>query len=161
MFDLNLKWKPSRSKENADMVKSLSKLGWSTVAWNTTTFGKLSASVKPVNSVSLEPLDVKECLKYRNLVCGSGSIADLVQLNRLTVILDEVVDAQALTTGNDVLKAFDIVAASPGNAAVFAHLCKSAQVDIITLDFSRRLPFPIIKKQVKLTHLLDKVNRFA
>lgn len=148
MFDLNLKWKPSRSKENMDMVKALSKLGWSTVAWNTNTFGKLTASVKPPSPVSLEPLDAKECLKYRSLVCGLSTTADIVQLNRLTVTLDEVVDAQALTAGNEMLKAFDIIAASPGNAAVFAHLCKSAQVDIITLDFSRRLPFPIIKKQV-------------
>lgn len=126
----------------------MAKLGWSTIAWNTTTFGKLSANIKPSNAIALETIDVKECIKYRNLVVRSNEESEVAQLNRLTVTLDEVVDAQALTAGNEMLKAFDIVAASPGNAAVFAHLCKTAQVDIITLDFSRRLPFPIIKKQV-------------
>ena len=148
MFDLNLKWKPSRSKENTDVVKTMSKLGWNTIAWNTTTFGKLNALIKPSTAINLEPADVKECSKLRNLVADTSTGSDLVQLNRLTVTLDEVVEAQGLTVGNEMLKSFDIIAASPGNAAVFAHLCKTAQVDIITLDFSRRLSFPIIKKQV-------------
>ncbi len=136
------------------MVKTISKLGWSTIAWNTTTFGKLTSNVKPASTMTLEPGDAKECSRYRNLVCNLDNGPDVIQLNRLTVTIDEVLDAQALTAGNETLKCYDIVAASPGNAAVFAHLCKSAQIDIISIDFSRRLPFPIIKKQVGTMHWL-------
>ena len=148
MYDFNVKWKPSKQKDNIDMIKNMSKMGWSTIAWNTNAFGKIGVkNQKQSCHVPLEPMDIKECLRLRSLVCNDRA-TQIEQLNRITVTVDEVVDAQNLTAGNEHLKSYDIVAACPGNAAVFAYLCKTAQVDLISIDFTRRVPFPMIKKQV-------------
>ena len=72
----------------------------------------------------------------------------LRQLNRLSVTLDDLADAQSLTIGNEVVQMFDVIAATPGNAKVFAYLCKTADVDIITLDLGRRIPFQLNKKLI-------------
>jgi ribonuclease P/MRP protein subunit RPP1 len=58
------------------------------------------------------------------------------------------VDAQSLTIGNETLKNFDIIAVCPGNIKVFAYLCKTAEIDIISLDFTHRLPFGLNKKLI-------------
>jgi RNase P/RNase MRP subunit p30 len=72
----------------------------------------------------------------------------LRQLSRLTVSVEDVTEAQQLTTNNDTLKQFDIIAATPSNMKVFAHLCKQADVDIIALDLTHRQSFSINKKLV-------------
>jgi ribonuclease P/MRP protein subunit RPP1 len=72
----------------------------------------------------------------------------LRQLNRLSVTLDDLADAQSLTIGNEVVQMFDVIAATPGNAKVFAYLCKTADIDIITLDLGRRIPFQLNKKLI-------------
>lgn len=148
MNDLNFKFKASKLKESVELYKMASKLGWSTVAWNTCTFGKVGATTtKPTQNVDLESSGALECTRLRKLVCND-SVSQPTQLNRITVTIDEVVDGQTLTAGNEQLKSFDIVAACPGNSAVFAYLCKTAQIDLISIDFSRKVPFPLIKKQV-------------
>ena len=45
--------------------------------------------------------------------------------------MDELNDAQALYVNNEVLKQFDIIAATPGNQKVFAYLCEKADIGII------------------------------
>jgi RNase P/RNase MRP subunit p30 len=150
MYDLNVKWKPLKSKENLDIVKTASKLGWKTIAWNTSCLSKaVGKSQKQLSNIRMEPIDARECSAVRGLTQLQHPV-QVEQLSRITVMVDEVVDAQSLTAGNESLKEFDIVAASPGNATVFAYLCKTAEVDIISIDFSRRVPFPMIKKQVSL-----------
>ena len=72
----------------------------------------------------------------------------LRQLSRLTVSVEDVTEAQQLTASNDTLQQFDIIAATPGNIKVFAHLCKQSDIDIICLDFTHRQSFPINKKLV-------------
>ena len=73
----------------------------------------------------------------------------LRQLSRLTVSVEDVTEAQQLTTNNDTLKQFDIIAATPSNNKVFAYLCKQSDIDIIALDFTHRQSFPINKKLVR------------
>ena len=154
MIDLNVKWKPSKSKDNFDVVKQLQKLGWASTAWTTSVFGKLGTKAqKQSTTIVLDSSDMKECTSYRRVV--SNSTSDLTQFSRINVTVDDVVDAQALTAGNETLNGYDIVAACPGNAAVFAYLCKSAQVDIISIDFSRKVSFPMIKKQVSINLLFQ------
>ena len=149
MYDLNVKWKPSKVKENSDMTKQLLKLGWSTTAWNNQNFGKIGAkSQKQSTIVSLDTTETKECTRFRGITSTDNKSAELEQHSRITIIIDDVFDAQVLTAGNEILRSYDIVAACPGNAAVFAYLCKTAQVDIISIDFSRRVTFSLIKKQV-------------
>ena len=57
------------------------------------------------------------------------------QYSRVTVVVDELSEAQALHSSNEILKQFDIVSVTPGNQKVFAMCCQQADVDIITIDF--------------------------
>ncbi len=62
--------------------------------------------------------------------------------------MDELVDCQSLTAGNEYLKTFDIVAVCPGNSKVFSYLCKTAEIDMISIDFTHKVPFTLNKKLV-------------
>ena len=59
-------------------------------------------------------------------------------MSRITITIDDIIEAQNLTSGNETFKDFDIVAVCPGNVEVFIYLCKHAEVDIICLDTNRK-----------------------
>ncbi len=71
---------------------------------------------------------------------------EIRQFSRITVTVDELSDANSLTSGNEALKPFDIVSICPGNAKVFAFACQTAEIDIISFDFTHRIPYNISKK---------------
>lgn len=80
---------------------------------------------------------------------SNSSVAfNLKQLNRITITIDDIVDAQVLTSGNDFLKKFDLLAVCPGNSKIFSYLCKTAEIDLISIDFTHKIPFPMKKKLV-------------
>jgi RNase P/RNase MRP subunit p30 len=155
----------SREKDRQMMLYRCCELGWDCIAWNVSAQGKVNSSsiahLKPIPEVMLDVVQLRGAMKNRALAVrksssssrnsgketttGHGSAA-VRQMSRLTISVDEVVDAQTLTCGNEALRKFDIVAACPGNGKVFAFLCTTAEVDIICLDFDRRLPFSLNKK---------------
>lgn len=148
MFDLNIRSK-SKEKDRQLLVKRLLELGWSTVAWNINVNGKANANLhKPPSTVTIDQMQRKDICRFRSLVSKEPSCMDdnLRQLTRITLTIDDLFDANSLNTGNEALRAFDIVAANPGNAKIFAYLCQSAEIDIISLDFTHRLAFGINKK---------------
>ena len=175
-FDMNVRARATRDRERQLIVKRALELGWDAICWSTAITGKLTAQCKPAPAVELDVMKRREALQQRALVdfampltvgeSSNGSISSssssrssssdsnsarlpaLRQLSRLSVTLDEVADAQSLTIGNEVVRQFDVISACPGNAKVFAFLCKTADVDIISLDLSRRLPFSLNKKLV-------------
>mmetsp|Transcript_23775 Transcript_23775/g.51368 ORF Transcript_23775/g.51368 Transcript_23775/m.51368 type:complete len:178 (+) Transcript_23775:70-603(+) len=149
MFDLNVKAKFAKAKDSADMVKAMSLFGWNSIAWDTAAFGKkiASANQKQPSNQRADASDGLGSSAQGNSKSSDGR-SEVQQLRRITIAVDDIVDAQSLTAGNTHLMGYDIVAATPGNAAVFAYLCKTAQIDIISIDFSRRLQFPFIKKLV-------------
>ncbi|ESQ42346.1 hypothetical protein EUTSA_v10012856mg [Eutrema salsugineum] len=74
------------------------------------------------------------------------------QYTRVTVNVENNAQCQGLNSGNQVLKSYDIVAVRPMNQYTFDHACKSAEVDIISIDFSKmsfRLMHPIVKAAIK------------
>lgn len=147
MYDLNMRLKSTREKDTKLAVKRLYELGWDCVAWTTLANGKVSGNqIKPMKSVALEPIQKRDALELRSLVNSRSAEADIRQISRITVTVDDVIDAQTLTSGNAILNNFDIVAVRPGNLRVMAYLCKTAEIDIISLDFTRRLPFATNKK---------------
>lgn len=147
MYDLNVRLKSSKEKDMKMAVKRMFELGWDCVVWTTIANGKATGNmIKPIKGVQLEPLQKRSALELRSLVTSSTAVPDLRQLTRLTMTVDDVIDAQSLTVGNVVLNSFDIVAVRPGNMKVMAYLCKTAEIDIITLDFTHRLPFATNKK---------------
>ena len=86
---------------------------------------------------------------------SSSTPSTIRQLSRITLTIDELNDAHILTTTNETLLKFDIVAVSPGTIEVFTYLCKTAEIDIITLDFTHKLPFQINKKLIDEAVLRD------
>jgi hypothetical protein len=170
MYDLQLR---AKEKDSKALLKRCIELGWDCVAWTTAVTGKATGNhVKPQPSVTLEPALLRDAAGLRALALPLSSTAPsssssssssasapppptpgLRQLTRLTVTVDDVGDAQSLQTSNPLLGQFDLVVARPGNAKVFAHLCKHADVDMITLDFTHRLPFSLNKK------LLDEATK--
>ena len=166
LYDLRVDTPPSWEKERFRMLCKGVELGWDCVAWNVNTHGKVTASsggaLKPVQDLALDVAQMRYALKQRALVVGekpglkskgaqqtsSASAKAIRQISCLTVALDEVIDAQTLTLGNEVLRKFDIIAATPGNAKVFAFLCNTAEIDLIALDFTHKLSFSLNKKHI-------------
>jgi ribonuclease P/MRP protein subunit RPP1 len=74
--------------------------------------------------------------------------AKLRQFSRITISVEEVAEAQILSSSNETLSRFDIIAACPANSKVLGYLCRQGDIDIISLDFTHRLQFPLNKKMV-------------
>ena len=161
-YDLNVR--VNRDTElQSSLVQRSAELGWDCIAWNVTVVGSAtSASMKSKlpEEIALNMIRTRETLSQRAMIIspkigkklGVGSSKPkpfpLRQLSRITVVVDEVVDAQSLSLGNELIRKFDVVAATPGNGKVFAHLCRTGEVDIISLDFSHKLPFSLNKKLI-------------
>jgi RNase P/RNase MRP subunit p30 len=94
-----------------------------------------------------------------------SKVFSVKQYSRLHLVLDEVIDCNCLiqptqqfaqsaaaSSSSSVVGKFDIISVTPGNARVFAHLCKHANTtvhfDIISFDFAHKLPFTLNKKLV-------------
>jgi ribonuclease P/MRP protein subunit RPP1 len=151
-MDLNIKIKSSSEiKERTAIIRKLAELGWDSIAWNQTVLAKSSqrTHVKPKESIPLSTIEISEVMKQRCLI-NSAPFTEIKQYNRITLVVDDISDAQGITANNDHLRSFDIVAVLPGNQKVLAHICKNADVDLICFDFTRRIPFQINKKIVSL-----------
>lgn len=147
MYDLCVNLKSSKEKDLKLAIKRVFELGWDCVAWTTSVNGRVTGNhIKPVRNVIMEPIQRRDALELRSLTNSKSTITDVRQLNRITITVDDMMDAQMLTLGNTTLNSFDIIAVRPGNIKVMTHLCKTADIDIITLDFTHRLPFSINKK---------------
>ena len=99
--------------------------------------------------MQLDTIQRQEALRQRKLYLNQGDDTvqpDIKQFSRITVTVDEMADASSISVGNEALRAFDIVAICPGNGKIFSYACQTAEVDIISLDFTHRLPFSINKK---------------
>ena len=158
-LDCNLYLKPSMSeKEKSHSLRRAVELGWDAIIWNTYIAGKLPSKPPVYNppSATFSRVIERDCLLSRSVISSSSShtatTSDslrITQYNRLTVPFDEVVDAQSVTGSTEFARSYDIIAACPMNAKVFSYLCKSADIDIIAIDFSHRVPFPLNKKLVQ------------
>lgn len=105
--------------------------------------------------------DYNSCNQLRNIINLDQNITtktttnitnnriQLRQLTRLTINIEEINDAQGLVN-NEIINKFDILAVSTTNMKVFAYLCKTAEIDIISLDFTQNLQFSMNKKLVSV-----------
>jgi RNase P/RNase MRP subunit p30 len=152
MYDFNLK---VRSTSN-DVVKKqlltrLLAFGWTTVCWSQSFVGNATnakTTLKPSSIVDIgKYVNEEEFRVLYNLSSNSSSSSSsLRQLTRVSLIIDEIKDAHVLHGTNQLLSQFDLVSVCPGNIAVFTYLCKTADIDIISLDFTHKLPFNLNKK---------------
>lgn len=150
-MDLCLKVRGSE-KENYASFKRCVEFGWEAIAWTQTVLAKSGAknSVQPRKSLQLAASDIISANALREMVIDPSEPFRFTQYNRLNVIVDDIADAQILNQGNDQFKAFDLLSATPGNGPVFAFLCKTADIDIISIDFAHKVPFSITKKLVRM-----------
>ena len=58
---------------------------------------------------------------------------------RITVLLDD--QSQVHQLSSEAVQTFDILAVQPSTEKLYQQACKSLEIDIISLDMSRRLPF--------------------
>lgn len=149
-MNLNIKAKSSSERECLPITKRLIELGWEVIAWNQSCAASSSTrqNLKPLPIFELSVTEKQSALRQRSLTIESLSL-DYCQLNRLTYTVDDVItDGPSLASNYEINKQFDIVAAIPGNTKALTYLCKEADIDIISIDISRKLSFPINKKLV-------------
>jgi hypothetical protein len=71
-------------------------LGWSTIAWNTSVFGKLvDDTARPVKLVNLDEAQLAKAFQLRSVAYKSTNTS-FRQFTRITIAVDELNDAQAI-----------------------------------------------------------------
>ncbi|MCL7048090.1 hypothetical protein MKW94_005252 [Papaver nudicaule] len=121
-------------------VKAM-ELGYSGIAYNRCMKGVMSDN----DSCTIFPFPLSSLLKLLKVPLNTP----FRQYTRLTVIVENIVQAGVLNSGNPVLKTYDLVAVKPLNQSVFDHVCKVSEVDLVAIDFSERLPFRLKLPMVK------------
>ncbi|OJJ98186.1 hypothetical protein ASPACDRAFT_44691 [Aspergillus aculeatus ATCC 16872] len=124
-YDLNVPYSPG-DPETVHTLNFLAELGYTTVALSDTINGKLPPSLTAPSA----PKDVP-----RNLVL----------LSRLNLTLSDPAQNQRLAS---LTQTYDLVALRPTNEKALLNACTNLECDIISLDFSVRLPFHIKFKMV-------------
>ncbi|KAK4263309.1 hypothetical protein QN277_028741 [Acacia crassicarpa] len=161
-FDLNIPYlEPSTTgratleRQRTKIVVKAMELGYSGIAYNRTIKGVISDGHRcciPLLTLS-SLLKVAPALSlsvklHRDLL-GIPATAPFRQYTRLTICVDNLSQAQALNSGNPILKTYDLVAVRPLNQIVFGQACERMEVDIISMDFSGTLPFRLKQPMVK------------
>jgi len=136
-YDLNV---PVASKSLSGTIEMLIRLGYDCIALNQYNKGKV-------------PPDLANASQAVSLSANATAMLQakgrrFQQLSRLTVLLDDQKDAYHLNGNSPTVKQFDIVAVAPSTDKLFAQCCEKLEVDIISLDLSKRLPFFFKPKQV-------------
>lgn len=150
-MDCNIKYRGNNDREMQLILKRATELGWEHLVFNQTILAKQGQKIqiKPSNLIELNSYDFNSAIIRRNLV-NSQNQETIKQYSRITLVVDDVIDIQQISASNDQLRQFDIVAVTPGNGKVLSHLCKSADVDLISIDFAHRVPFSLNKKVVSI-----------
>ncbi|MCL7044216.1 hypothetical protein MKW94_014466 [Papaver nudicaule] len=135
-------------------VKAM-ELGYSGIAYNRCMKGVMSDNDSctifpfPLSSLLKVSPTLSDSVKFHRELLKVPLNTPFRQYTRLTVIVENIVQAGVLNSGNPVLKTYDLVAVKPLNQTVFDHVCKVSEVDLIAIDFSERLPFRLKLPMVK------------
>ncbi|KAF7823515.1 Ribonuclease P protein subunit p30 [Senna tora] len=161
-FDLNIPFpepspadKATLQRQRTKIVVKAMELGYTGIAYNRTIKGvmsdhhrcsiprlTLSSLLKVAPSLSLS-------VKLHRELLGIPPATPFRQYTRLTVCVDNPSQAQALNSGNPILKTYDLVAVRPLNQLAFEQACERMEVDIISIDFAGKLPFRLKQPMVK------------
>lgn len=88
--------------------------------------------------------------KLHRELLGVSASTPFRQYTRITVCVENTLQANALNAGNPILKTYDLVAVMPLNQNAFDVACERMAVDIISIDFSAKLPFRLKQSMVKM-----------
>ena len=137
-FDLNIPFAeasagPAKSAR-AKLATAAMELGYSGVAYNRTIKGVMSdrdrCAIPPLTLASLLKLSpsLSSSVSFHRDLLGVPRAAPFRQYTRLTVVVDSPAQAQALNSGNPILKTYDIVSVRPLNQTVFDQACERLEV---------------------------------
>eukprot|EP00035_Acanthoeca_spectabilis_P026467 m.462800 g.462800 ORF g.462800 m.462800 type:complete len:290 (+) comp22802_c0_seq1:114-983(+) len=123
----------------------LVRLGYQTVALDHTIVGKIPADVSPVLATMDKARSACETAAHSDI---SGQTPRF--LSRATVVLSDPSVAHLLNGTSTAMKEFDVIAVQPTTEKLWAQACEKLDVDLISLDLSKRLPFFVKPKQVNV-----------
>lgn len=141
-FDLNIPYvESSPSTDNTTFKAARTKLvikamelGYTGIAYNNTIKGVMSdhdrcaVSLLTLSSLlKLVPSLASSVNLHRDLL-GVQRASPFRQYTRLTVCVESLPQAQALNSGNPILKTYNLVAVKPLNQAVFDQACEKSEV---------------------------------
>lgn len=124
-FDLNVVWDPETKDSLPETLLALQNAGYQSAALNHVVHGKL-----PKVKCPFAPIDFP----------GKSS---LHQYTRLTLVMDNPQHNLGINASNEIIRSYDLIAIQPENEKMFQVACTSLDCDIISLDMTGRLPFPI------------------
>ncbi|XP_058748464.1 protein GAMETOPHYTE DEFECTIVE 1 [Vicia villosa] len=163
-FDLNIPYPETSTKSEKSTVENTRtrlavkamELGYTGIAYNRTMKGVMSdkhrCSISPLSLTTLlniVPFLSSSAKLHRDLL-GVQSSTPFRQYTRLTVCVENPLQGNALNDGNPILKTYDLVAVKPLNQTAFDIACERMAVDIISIDFSAKLPFRLKQSMVKM-----------
>lgn len=96
-------------------------------------------TLRPVDAAALQSAAAGPAEPSQQLL--SQGAERLVQLTRLTVVADAPAHCARLAAAGDVTRSYDILAVQAASERVFTSACTTLDVDIISFDLARRLPF--------------------
>ena len=95
-------------------------------------------------------LNAKPARKGARVQGNSNAVARLKQISRITLVLDNPLDApQLLARSQGIARSYDLIAVLVSSEKAFQLSCNILDVDIITLDFAARLAFKMRHDIVK------------
>mmetsp|Transcript_40678 Transcript_40678/g.68105 ORF Transcript_40678/g.68105 Transcript_40678/m.68105 type:complete len:285 (+) Transcript_40678:246-1100(+) len=170
-FDLNIPIQDAEDVHSLNHRERLGmaiRLGFDAVATNLVLEGKPAEKDK----CKLVPTDLRSILETvpsaaealqlnQRLLKGSGQKEILKQMTRITIVLEDSTQAAQLNAAQAILATYDIVAVKPTSERTLQQACSMLDADIITMDFTRRLPFrlrPQLVKQALQRGLLFEVE---
>jgi len=148
-FDFNVAYSTggTRHGDLKSRIETYINYGYDVVAVNHTVPGKLTA--KDTNSIpKIESADITD-VKAQG-VLKSTNRKTLKQLSRLTVVVENASINSFLHQNNPIVQSYDILAVQPMNEKALQLCCGSIDCDIISLDFSGKLPFRVKHGPVSL-----------
>ena len=132
--DLGLAVDGTEESLRKDLVSTSMQLGYMAVATNNVRGGTLTDSdcskFKPLNLswvLSSTP-GMAESVRFHQKLVGVPAGQLFRQYSRITVMVDDMVQAGALNMSNSVLRTYDIVAVRPMNQKVFNQVCTNSEV---------------------------------
>ncbi|CAH9130299.1 unnamed protein product [Cuscuta epithymum] len=163
-FDLNIPYvesdrhisdKKSAKAMRLKLIIKAMELGYTGVAYNRTIKGVMSESDRcsiplfPLSSILKLSPSISSAAKLHRGLLNVPISSPFRQYTRLTVTVDSPVQASVLNSGNPITKSYNVVAVLPLNQNAFDQACQISEVDIITIDFSRKMLFRLKQPMVQ------------
>jgi len=132
-FDLNVVWDAETKDQLPATLKALQDTGYYSVALNHIVEGKLPKTKCPFGKIDFP-----------------GRKGTFSQYSRLTIIMDNPQNNLGINMNNEIIRSYDFIAIQPLNEKMFQIACTTLEIDIITLDMTSKLPFPIRPGYIKV-----------